>query len=137
MLLEKFKTSKKIEIGKTINEYVKKHYDMNAAKSIESLCNEIEFARNSVISFNDKDKSTETLLKWKGVIIEYLKLLNTVRQRMSFGKDGASVKLQFSWIDVLKKDNYSSYSFAFEYYSNLLNLEEHQHKFSCFQNQFF
>lgn len=122
MYLESFKSSKKIELSKAIKTYVSKHYDMNAVKSLESIINEIEFARNEAISVASFDKSTESLNKAKSSIIAYLRLLGSLRQRMTFGKDDMSVKVSFSWYDVLKKDHYTSYSYAHEYYNNLFNL---------------
>lgn len=122
MFLEKFKVSKGIELGKAIKAYVTNHYDMNAVKSVESICNEIDFARNAAILVNDSDKSAEGLQKIKTSIVDYLKLLNTIKMRMTFGKDDMSVKVSFTWSDVLKKDNFSSSSYAHEYYNMLFNL---------------
>ena len=122
MFADKFKTSKKSDISKAIKVYVSKHYDMNAFTKIESLCNEIDFSRNAAIEVANMEKGMDTMKKAKQIIIDYLKLLNSVRTRLSFGNDDSSVKVSFSWYDVLKKDNYSSYSFAHEYYNMLFNL---------------
>lgn len=122
MFADKFKTSKKVELAKEIKIYVSKHYDMNAFNKIESLCNELDFARNSAISVGELDKSADSMNKAKNTIVDYLRLLIAIKQRMSFGNDDLSVKVCFSWRDVLKDSNYSSYHFAHEYYNNLFNL---------------
>lgn len=122
MFADKFKTSKKVELAKEIKIYVSKHYDMNAFNKIESLCNELDFARNSAISVGELDKSADSMNKAKNTIVDYLRLLTAIKQRMSFGNDELSVKVCFSWRDVLKDSNYSSYHFAHEYYNNLFNL---------------
>ena len=119
MFVDKFKTSKQLEVSKAIKLYVAKHYDMDTFSKIESLCNELEFSRNSAIKVCDFDKSYESMEKAKNIIIDYLRLLNAVRQRMNFGNDDQSVKLNFSWNDVLKDSNYGSYQYAHEYYNNL------------------
>lgn len=122
MLLDKLKTSKKVDFGKAIKTYVSKHYDMNAFNSIESFIGELEFARNSAISIADLERTPENFSKAKVLIINYLQLLTSLRQRLTFGKDNMSVSVQFSWLDVLKKDNYTSYTYHHEYYNMLFNL---------------
>jgi hypothetical protein len=41
---------------------------------------------------------------------------------MNFGKEDLCIKIEFSWKDALKNDNWSSYNINFEYFSNLFNL---------------
>lgn len=122
MYLDKLKTSKKVDFAKAIKTYVSKHYDMNAFNAIESFINELEFARNSAIGIAESEKTPENYVKAKTLILNYLQLLTSLRLRLTFGKDSMSVAVQFSWYDVLKKDNYSSYTYYHEYYNMLFNL---------------
>jgi hypothetical protein len=41
---------------------------------------------------------------------------------MNFGKEEYSVKVEFTWKDILKNSNWGSYNISYEYYSNLFNL---------------
>lgn len=122
MYLDKLKTSKKVDFAKAIKTYVSKHYDINAFNAIESFINELEFARNSAISIADLERTPDNYLKAKTLILNYLQLLTSLKLRLTFGKDNMSVAVQFSWLDVLKKDNYSSYTYYHEYYNMLFNL---------------
>lgn len=122
MFLDKFKTSKKIDLSKPISAYIKSHYDMNAVKCLEPMLNEIDFARNEAINVANLDKSVSSMEKAKISLVNYLKLLSSLRQRMTFGKDNMSVKIEFAWFDVLKNTNYFSYNISHEYYNMLFNL---------------
>lgn len=122
MFADKFKHSKSIEISKYIKKYVSKNYDINAFNKIESLINDLEFFRNSIISFEGVELTKDSLTKIKNNILDYLRLLSTIKKRIPFGSDDNSVKIEYKWYDVLKDDSYCSYNFNHEYYNHLFNL---------------
>lgn len=122
MFADKFKHSKSIEISKYIKKYVSKNYDMNAFNKIESILNDLEFFRNAIINFEGVELTKDSLTKIKNNILDYIRLLNTIKKRIPFGSDDHSVKIEYKWYDVLKDDSYCSYNFYHEYYNHLFNL---------------
>jgi hypothetical protein len=49
-------------------------------------------------------------------------MLSVVKTKITFGKDDLSLKIEFSWSDVLRAKYDSSNNINFEYYSCLFNL---------------
>lgn len=122
MLIEKYKISKSIEFEKVLKSYILKNYDINSYSSVEPFILEMQQNRNVIINLNDIDKKYDSLKKHKEIIVQYLTMLNQLKTKVSFGKDSFSLKVEFSWKDVLKNDFYGSYNVNMEYYSNLFNL---------------
>lgn len=122
MFADKFKKSKELELSKAIKTYVQKNYDMNAVSNIDPLCRELDFARSEAIKCSDLEKTSDSMKKCRTNILNYLRLLAALKQRMNFGNDDSCVKITFTWTDVLKNSNYSSNQYAHEYYNNLFNL---------------
>ena len=49
-------------------------------------------------------------------------MLASLKQKINFGVDEYSLKMEFSWKDTLKNDFYTSFNVNFEYYNTLFNL---------------
>jgi hypothetical protein len=49
-------------------------------------------------------------------------MLNSLRNKINFGSDQYSLKIDFAWRDTLIDDKFTSNSLNFEYYSVLFNL---------------
>lgn len=49
-------------------------------------------------------------------------MINYLKGKINFGNDQYSIKLEFSWKDVLKNDFFSSFNVNFELYSTMFNL---------------
>lgn len=60
--------------------------------------------------------------KVREVLVQYLSMLNLIKSKMNFGKDEFSIKVEFSWRDVLKNDYWTSYNINYEYFNCMFNL---------------
>ena len=54
--------------------------------------------------------------------VNYLQMLNSLKNKINFGKDAYSLKIDFAWRDTLLDKKFTSNSIHFEYYSVLFNL---------------
>ena len=122
MLVNKLKLGKKIDVETSLKNYIIKHYDLTAYKSIETFISCLVSSRNYLITISQMETTVDSLKNMKSQIVEYLRNITSLKSRISFGTDNFSLKLQFSWKDILNNDYYSSYNINYEYYSNLFNL---------------
>lgn len=59
---------------------------------------------------------------YKDTGVKYLQMLNSLRNKINFGTDAYSLKMDFAWKDTLLEEKFTSNSIHFEYYSVLFNL---------------
>jgi len=59
---------------------------------------------------------------YRDTAVNYLQMLNTLRNKINFGKDAYSLTIDFAWKDTLTDEKYTSNSIHFEYYSVLFNI---------------
>jgi hypothetical protein len=89
---------------------------------VKGFIAEFQQNRNVLIALNDKDKTYDAMKSVRDVLVQYLSMLNVIKSKINFGNDAFSIKVGFSWKDVLKNDTWTSYNANFEYYCNLYNL---------------
>lgn len=89
---------------------------------VKAFMTELQQNRNVLISLNDKDKTYDAMKSVRDILIQYLSMLNVTKSKINFGTDDFSLKVGFSWKDVLKNDTWTSYNVNFEYYCSLYNL---------------
>lgn len=59
---------------------------------------------------------------FRDISVNYLIMMNSLKNKINFGKDNYSLKLDFAWKDTLTDEKFISNSIHFEYYSVLFNL---------------
>jgi hypothetical protein len=59
---------------------------------------------------------------YRDTAVNYLQILNQVKNKLPFGKDKHSLTIDFAWKDTLDDSKYTSNSIYFEYYSVLFNI---------------
>ena len=59
---------------------------------------------------------------YRDTAVNYLQMLNQVKNKINFGRDAYALKIDFAWKDTLVDDKYTSNSIHFEYYSVLFNI---------------
>ena len=98
------------------------YLDSTSYSNIEPFIKEVIQIRNTIITLQDMEKTTDSLKKMKENLVTYINMLNTLRSKINFGKDNYSLAIEFGWKDVLKNDYYYSYNVNLEYFSVLFNL---------------
>ncbi|MCQ2818522.1 MAG: hypothetical protein MJ252_14735, partial [archaeon] len=67
-------------------------------------------------------KNVDTLKANREILLNYANQLVQLKNKMTFGKDETSVKIEFKWTDTFKESKWTSYSIHFEYYNIIFNL---------------
>ena len=88
---------------------------------IQSSITEFENQRNSIVDLNS-ESNLDTLNVYKRSLICYLRMINAIRNKLSFGNDKMSIQIEFNWFDTLDERNYYSYNISFEYLNVMFNL---------------
>lgn len=59
---------------------------------------------------------------YRDTSVNYLTMINSLRNKINFGKDNYSLKLDFAWKDTSSDEKFVSNSIHFEYFSVMFNL---------------
>ena len=123
MLINKLKACKAIDLDSKFKEYVIKNYDeASLTDKIKSYFSEINQCRNVMSQMGEVQDSIDQLKQNISIILSYINMLSAIKQKMTFGKEGYSCKIEFTWTDTIKGSKYSSYNIFFEIYNAMFNL---------------
>ena len=123
MLINKLKTCKAIDLDSKFKEYVIKNYDdASLTDKIKSYFSEINQCRSVMSQMGEVQDSIDQLKQNISIILSYINMLSAIKQKMTFGKESYSCKIEFTWTDTIKGSKYSSYNIFFEIYNSLFNL---------------
>ena len=123
MLINKLKTCKAIDLDSKFKEYVINNYDdASITENIKSYFKEINQCRSVMSQMGEVQDSIDQLKQNISIILSYINMLSAVKQKMTFGKESYSCKIEFIWTDTIKGSKYSSYNIFFEIYNAMFNL---------------
>ena len=123
MLINKLKTCKAIDLDSKFKEYVIKNYDdASLTDKIKSYFSEINQCRSVMSQMGEVQDSIDQLKQNISIILSYINMLSAIKQKMTFGKESYSCKIEFTWTDTIKGSKYSSYNIFFEIYNSMFNL---------------
>ena len=123
MLINKLKTCKAIDLDSKFKEYVIKNYDdASLTDKIKSYFSEINQCRSVMSQMGEIQDSIDQLKQNISIILSYINMLSAIKQKMTFGKESYSCKIEFTWTDTIKGSKYSSYNIFFEIYNSMFNL---------------
>lgn len=69
-----------------------------------------------------KSENNKDVKMYRDTAVNYLQKLNSLRNKINFGRDAYSLTLDFVWKDTLTDEKYTSNSIHFEYYSVFFNI---------------
>ena len=123
MLINKLKTCKAIDLDSKFKEYVIKNYDdASLTDKIKTYFSEINQCRSVMSQMGEVQDSIDQLKQNISIILSYINMLSAIKQKMTFGKESYSCKIEFTWTDTIKGSKYSSYNIFFEIYNSMFNL---------------
>ena len=123
MLINKLKTCKAIDLDSKFKEYVIKNYDdASLTDKIKSYFSEINQCRSVMSQMGEVQDSIDQLKQNISIILSYINMLSAIKQKMTFGKESYSCKIEFTWTDTIKGSKYSSFNIFFEIYNSMFNL---------------
>ena len=123
MLINKLKICKSIDLDSNLKEYISKNYDeQSITEKVKSYFRELSQCRTVMSQMGTVQDNIDQLKQNINIISSYINMLSAVRQKMTFGKESYSCKIEFTWTDTIKESKYSSYNIFFEIYNALFNL---------------
>ena len=123
MLINKMKTCKAIDLDSKLKEYVIKNYDNESlTDKVKTYFSEINQSRSVMSQMADVQDDIDQLKQNISIITSYINMLQAIKQKMTFGKESFSCKIEFIWTDTIKGSKWDSYNIYFEIYNALFNL---------------
>ena len=123
MLISKLKTCKAIDMDSKLKEYVTKNYDSQSiTEKMKSYFAQINQSRTVISQMGEVQDGIDQLKQDINIISSYINMLSAIKQKMTFGKESYSCKIEFTWTDTIKDSKYSSYNIFFEIYNAMFNL---------------
>ena len=123
MFINKFKKCKDIDMDSKLKEYVIKNYDnQSLTETLKRYFAELTQNRNVMSQMGETQDSIDQLKQNINIITSYLNQIFAIKQKMTFGTESFSCKIEFTWNDTLKNSTWHSYNIWFEIYNALFNL---------------
>jgi len=123
MFINKTKKTKAIDMDSKLKEYVIKNYDNESlTEKVKSYFAELTQNRNVIAQMGETQDSIDQLKQSINIVTSYINQLMAIKQKMTFGKENYSCKIEFTWNDTIKGSQWRSYSIWFEVYNTLFNL---------------
>ena len=123
MLISKLKTCKAIDMDSKLKEYVTQNYDSQSiTEKMKSYFAQINQSRTVISQMGEVQDGIDQLKQDINIISSYINMLSAIKQKMTFGKESYSCKIEFTWTDTIKDSKYSSYNIFFEIYNAMFNL---------------
>ena len=120
MFINKNKKAKSIDMDSKLKEYVIKNYDNESlTEKVKSYFAEITQNRNVITQMPETIDSIDQLKQNVNIITSYINQIIALKQKMTFGKESYSCKIEFTWNDTLKGSTWHSGSIWFELYNCL------------------
>ena len=123
MYINKFKKCKAIDLDSKLKEYVIKNYDNESlSEKVKSYFAELNQNRNVISQMGELQDNIDHLKQNAMILTGYLNMLMALKQKMTFGKESYSCKVEFTWTDTIKDSKWNSYNIFFEIYNVMFNL---------------
>jgi hypothetical protein len=111
MLNNKLKKCKGIDIDSKLKEYTVKNYDnQSLTDTVKSYFASLAQNRNVMSQMGEIQDSIDQIKSNINILTSYLNQILSIRQKMTFGKENYSCKIEFTWTDTLKNNTWHSYN---------------------------
>ena len=123
MFICKLKKAKAVDIDSKLKEYVIKNYDNESlTEKVKAYFSDLTQNRNVISQMGEVQDAIEQIKQNINIITTYINQINMIKQKMTFGKEEYSCKIEFTWNDTIKGSTWHSYNIHFEVYNCLFNL---------------
>ena len=111
MLINRLKICKPIDLDSKLKEYVVKNYDNESlTDKVKEYFSQFSQNRNVMSQMGELQDDISQLKQNIGIVTEYINMLSAIKQKMTFGKESYSCKIEFVWTDSIKGSKYDSYN---------------------------
>ena len=119
----KLKACKSLDLDSKLKAYVIKTFDEQSLnEELSNFFSTITQNQGVISKMPDMKLSLDSLRQNRTIVIAYLNQLAMLKEKMTFGKENYSCKIEFTWRDTIKDSKWSSYNIYFEYYNVMFNL---------------
>jgi programmed cell death 6-interacting protein len=123
MFITKTKKTKAIDMDSKLKEYAIKNYDSpSLTEKIQNYFGDLTQNRNVISQMGEVEGSIDQIKQNINIITTYINQIIAIKQKMTFGKEDYSCKIEFTWNDTLKGSSWKSYNIWFEIYNAIFNL---------------
>ena len=123
MFINKTKKTKPIDMDSKLKEYVIKNYDNESlTENVKNYFAELTQNRNVISQIGEVVDSIDQIKQNVNIITSYINQIIAIKQKMTFGKESYSCKIEFTWNDTIKGSTWHSYNIWFEVYNAIFNL---------------
>ena len=123
MMLNKMKTCKPIDLESKLKEFISKNFEKGVIpEKINDYIKEISQNRMVISQMSKVQDNIAQLRQNISILTTYINMLSAIMQKITFGKEAYSCKIEFTWSDTIKDSNYDSYNIFFEFYNVMFNL---------------
>ena len=123
MLINKLKICKPIDLDSKLKEYLIKNYDNESlSEKVKTYFGDLNQNRSVLSQMGEVQDNIDQLKQNVNIISSYINMLTAVCQKMTFGKESYSCKIEFIWNDTIRDNKWKSYNIFFEIYNAMFNL---------------
>ena len=123
MFITKTKKTKAIDMDSKLKEYVIKNYDNESlTEKLKSYFGDLTQNRNVISQMGEVQDAVDQIKQNVYIITSYINQILLIKQKMSFGKEDYSCKIEFTWNDTIKGSSWHSFNIWFEIYNAIFNL---------------
>ena len=123
MLINRMKVCKAIDLDSKLKEYVIKNYDNESlTEKVKTYFAELNQNRSVMSQMAELQDNIDQLKQYINILTSYINMISTIKQKMTFGKESFSCKIEFTWTDTIKGSKWYSYNIYFEIYNTMFNL---------------
>ena len=123
MFINKTKKTKAIDMDSKLKEYVIKNYDNESlTEKVKAYFAELTQNRNVISQMGELVDSIDQLKQNINIITSYINQIMAIKQKMTFGTEKYSCKIEFTWSDTIRGSTMKSFNIWFEIFNTLFNL---------------
>ena len=97
------KLTKPINYDGALKEYIIKNYDAELPEDTKVFIGELQQNQAVINSMTQINQSLDTLKVNREIVLNYVNQINVLRQKLTFGKEKFSIKIEFRWKDIFKQ----------------------------------
>lgn len=117
------KKTKNIDLYSKVTDYALKSCPETSAEKMMSFFRKMQQNREIISKISSVSiMNTDQIYQQRIVLTNYINQLMVLKSKITFGNDGRSCKILFSWYDTIEGNKWQSYNINFEFYNVLFNL---------------
>ena len=115
------KRTPNIDIYSKISDYALKSCPETSAEKIMSFFRKMQQNREIISKIGSVSIMNSSQISQQRIVLtNYINQLMVLKSKITFGNDGRSCKILFSWFDTIEGNEWKSYNINFEFYNDTI-----------------